>query len=96
MSLSTKNVVPLSQARARFSELANEVKSGTEKVITKNGKSYVALIDAARLEHYHGLERAHIQLALLDEVEKGLADVRVARTSDARAVLRRLRRKRSR
>jgi hypothetical protein len=37
-----------------------------------------------------------IQLVLLDEVEKGLADVRAGRTSDARAVLRRLRRKRAR
>ena len=53
-------------------------------------------IDAARLDHYHQLERARIQLALLDEVDKGLADVRAARTSDARAALRRLRRKRAR
>lgn len=96
MPLSTKDVVPLSQARARLSELADEVKAGTEKVITKNGESYVALIDAARLDHYHRLERARIQLALLDEVDKGLADVRAARTSDARTVLRRLRRKRAR
>jgi prevent-host-death family protein len=96
MPLSTKDVVPLSQARARLSELADEVKAGTEKVITKNGESYVALIDAARLDHYHQLERARIQLALLDEVDRGLADVRAARTSDARAALRRLRRKRAR
>ncbi|MGQ0652397.1 MAG: type II toxin-antitoxin system Phd/YefM family antitoxin [Betaproteobacteria bacterium] len=96
MGFSTKDVVPLSQARARLSELADEVKSGAEKVITKNGESYVALIDAARLDHYHRLERARIQLLLLDEIEKGVADVDAGRTSDARGTLRRLRRSRRR
>ena len=96
MAFSTKDVVPLSQARARLSELADEVKSGAEKLITKNGESYVALIDAARLDYYHRLERARIQLALLDEVEKGLADVDAGRTIDARAMLRRLKKKRAR
>ena len=96
MPLSTKDVVPLSQARARLSELADEVKSGTEKVITKNGESYVALIDASRLDHYHRLERARIQLTLLEEVDKGLADVAAGRTTDARAALRRLKKVRRR
>jgi prevent-host-death family protein len=96
VAFSTKDVVPLSQARAKLSELADEVKAGAEKVITKNGESYVALIDAARLDHYHRLERARIQLALLDEVEKGLADVDAGRTTDARAMLRRLKKKRAR
>lgn len=96
MAISTKDVVPLSQARARLSELADEVKSGAEKVITKNGESYVALIDADRLDHYHRIERERIHIALLDEAEKGLADVRAGRTSAARAALRRLRKKRAR
>jgi len=95
MAISTKDVVPLSQARARLSELADEVKSGAEKVITKNGESYVALIDADRLDHYHRIERERIHIALLDEAEKGLTDVRAGRTSAARATLRRLRRKRA-
>ena len=46
MGISTNDVIPLSQARANFSELAEEVKAGAEKIITKNGESYVALIDA--------------------------------------------------
>lgn len=96
MAFSTKDVIPLSQARARLSELADEVKAGAEKVITKNGESYVALIDAARLDHYHRLERARIQLVLLDEVEKGLADVAAGRTRDARDALRRLKKSRAR
>lgn len=96
MGFSTKDVIPLSQARARLSELADEVKSGAEKVITKNGESYVALIDAARLDHYHRLERARIQLALLDEIESGLADVESGRTTDVGTALRRARKKRRR
>ena len=94
MALTTRDVVPLSQARAKLSELADEVESGAEKVITKNGQSYVALIGAARLDHYHRLEREGIHLALLDEAEKGLADVRAGRSSEARDALRRLKTKR--
>ena len=94
MGFSSKDVVSLSQARARLSELADEVKSGAEKLITKNGEGYVALVDAARLDHYHRLERASIQLLLLDEIEKGAADVDAGRTSDARSMLRRLKQKR--
>lgn len=40
-------------------ELADAVKGGAEKIITKNGESYVALIDAKRLDYYHRLENEH-------------------------------------
>ena len=43
MSFSTVDVVPFTQARA---ELAEQAKAGAEKIITKNGESYVALIAA--------------------------------------------------
>jgi hypothetical protein len=49
-------------------------------IITRNGQSYVALIDARRLEHYHRLEREHIHLALLNEVESAWDDVEAGRT----------------
>ena len=49
MGVSTNDVIPLSQARADFSELADEVNAGAEKVITKNGESYVALIQTLGL-----------------------------------------------
>jgi len=91
MSISVNDVVSLSQARASLSELAEQVKGGAEKVITKNGESYVALIDAQRLDHYHRLERANIHLLLLDELEKGVADIEAGRTQDARTALRSLR-----
>ena len=87
MAITAADVVPLTQARANLSELADQVKAGAEKIITKNGESYVALIDSERLDYYHRLERERIHLVLLDEVERGLSDVAEGRTRDAREVL---------
>ena len=95
MGISSSDVVPFSQARANLSELAEQVKAGAEKIITRNGESYVALIDAERLDHYHQLERARIHLLLIDEVERGLADVEAGRVSDAKAVLKRFKKRRA-
>ena len=92
MAFTASDVVPLTQARANLSELADQVKAGSEKIITKNGESYVALIDAERLDYYHRLERERIHLLLLDDIEKGLADVEAGRTRDAREALAHLKR----
>jgi prevent-host-death family protein len=95
MAISSSDVVPLSQARAKLSELADQVKAGAEKIITKNGESYVALIDAQRLDYYHQLEREHIHLMLIDEASQGLTDVTAGRIKDARQVLSTLKRRRA-
>ena len=95
MSGSAKDQVPISQVRSRLSALADEVKEGAEKIITKNGRDYIALIDADRLDHYHRLERERIHLVLLDEAQKGLADVKAGRARDARKVLEDIRRRRA-
>lgn len=87
MGITAADIVPLSQARATLSELADQVKAGAEKIITKNGESYVALIDAARLDYYHQLERERIHLLLIDEVSRGLDDVAAGRTKEARAAI---------
>lgn len=87
MPITAQDIVSLTTARAQLSELADQVKAGAEKIITKNGESYVALVDAHRLDHYHQLERAHIHLLLIDEVERGLEDVAAGRTRDARSAL---------
>ena len=92
MGIAAADVIPLTQARATLSELADQVKAGAEKIITKNGESYVALIDSDRLDYYHRLERERIHLLLLDEVESGLSDVAAGRTRDAREALGQLRR----
>jgi prevent-host-death family protein len=92
MAITASDVIPLTQARASLSDLADQVKAGAEKIITKNGESYVALIDARRLDYYHRLERERIHLILLDEVERGLADVEAGRSREARTALRDLQR----
>lgn len=79
-------VVRLTQARAKLSELADQAKAGTGKIITKNGESYVASIDAERLDYCHRLEREHIPL-LREEIDKGLADAEAGGTRDAREAL---------
>ena len=95
MTISAKDVIPLSQARSHLSEIADEVKTGSEKIITKNGESYVALIDADRLDYYHRLERERIHLLLLEQAEKGLADLAAGRVKDARQAIRRLKTRRA-
>jgi len=95
MGISVRDVVAFSQARANLSNLAEQVKAGAEKIITKNGESYVALIDSDRLDYYHRLERERIHLLLVDEIGKGLDDVTAGRVKDARQTVQRLKRKRA-
>ena len=90
MAISASDVVPFTQARAHLSELAEQAKAGAEKIITKNGQSYVALIDADRLDYYHRLERERIHLLLIDDARRGLEDIAAGRTQDADAAIARL------
>ena len=46
--------------------------AGAEKLLTKNGAAYVAIIDAKKLDYYHSLEEEHAGLILLNEAEVGL------------------------
>ncbi|MEK8090795.1 type II toxin-antitoxin system Phd/YefM family antitoxin [Thermithiobacillus plumbiphilus] len=81
MSIDTSDIVPFSQVRSRLTELAEAAKSGREKIVTRNGEAYVALIDASRLDYYHRLEREHIHLLLLQEVSTALTDIQAGRLS---------------
>ena len=96
MPISSADVVPLTQARSNLSELADQAKAGAEKIITKNGESYVALIDAGRLDYYHRLERERIHLLLLEDARRGLADIEAGRTQEADGALARLQQRRRR
>lgn len=87
MPINVKDVVPLTQARGNLSALADEAKAGAEKLITRNGEGYVALIASERLEYYHSLERERIHLLLIDDAKRGLADIAAGRTEDARKAL---------
>ncbi len=89
----TTSVVPFSQARATLSELAKQVTAGAEKIITKHGERYVALIGAQRLDYYHQLEHERIHLLLIDEASKGLSDAAAGRVKPARAALLKLKRR---
>ena len=95
MGFSASDVVPFTQARANLSELADQAKAGAEKIITKNGESYVALIDADRLDYYHRLERERIHLLLIDDAKRGLADIEAGRTYAADAALARIQQRRA-
>jgi hypothetical protein len=92
MAITSTDTVPLSQAGARLADLAEEVREGSEKILTRDGDGYVALVDARKLEHYHLLEQEHIHLTLLSEASLGLDDVKTGQVSsvdDLRAKYRR-------
>lgn len=96
MGITARDVIPFTQARANLSELAEEVKAGAEKIITRNGESYVALIDSERLDYYHRLERERIHLLLIDDARRGLGDIAAGRTQDADAAIAQLQKRRAR
>ncbi len=95
MAFTSSDVVPLTQARATLSDLVEQVKAGAEKIITKNGESYVAIIDAQRLDYYHQLERERIHLLMIDDAAKGLDDIAAGKVKDARSTLTALKRRRA-
>jgi prevent-host-death family protein len=81
MAVTSTEIVPLTRARAKLTELVEEVRTeGNEKIITRNGKSCAALIGADRLDHYHRLEREHIHLKLLDQAVRGVDDLEKGKT----------------
>ena len=83
MGVRARDVVPISEARARLTELAEEVVGqGTEKLLTKNGASWVALVDARKLDYYHALEAEHAGLVLAQAALDGLDDLAAGRVLD--------------
>jgi prevent-host-death family protein len=81
MPITSADIVPFNKARAELTHLADEVRSGHEKILTRNGESYVALVDARKLDYYHQLERekqahADAHLSLLNDAIAGLQEIR--------------------
>ena len=75
----TKNIVPISRARARLTELADDVsKTGHEKIFTKNGESYVALITADQLDDYRRFREAE-HLSILRALVEAAEDIDAGR-----------------
>jgi len=84
MAISSKDIIPLTRARSKLTELCAEVqREHGEKILTKNGESCAALIDAERLDYYHRLEREHIHIRLLEEAVRGLDDVEAGKVVSA-------------
>jgi len=83
MGFVASDVVPFMRAQANLSEWGDQAKAGAEKIITKNGESYVALIASDRLDYYHRLERERIHLLLIDDAKRGLDDILAGRMQDA-------------
>lgn len=81
MVIRSDDIVPLNKVRASFTALAEEVRAGREKIITRNGESYVALVDARQLDRYHQLESAQLHLNLLNDAIAGMEDVHADRTA---------------
>ena len=95
MGFASSDVVAFTRARANLSELADQAEAGAEKIITKNGESYVALIGADQLDYYHRLERERIHLLLIDDAKRGLADIAAGRTFEADGALANLQQRRA-
>ena len=77
MAIRAQDVVPISEARARLTELA-------EKVLTKNGAAFVAIVDAKKLDYYHELERRERgRMLMLSDAERGIQDVLAGRVLSA-------------
>ncbi|RZF24256.1 type II toxin-antitoxin system Phd/YefM family antitoxin [Paraburkholderia sp. UYCP14C] len=80
MSIRAQDVVPISEARARLTELADDVVGGAEKVLTKNGAAFVAIVDARKLDYYHELEaRERTRVFTLGDLAAGLEDAAAGR-----------------
>ena len=53
MPIDADDIVPLNQVRARLTDMAEEVRNGREKIITRNGEQSVVMLS---LEDYKALE----------------------------------------
>jgi prevent-host-death family protein len=78
MQLQPQDIIPISQARAKLTQLADEVATqGRHKVLTRNGESYVAIVTAdelEELEQYRAQQRvADMQafIAAAQDIEAG-------------------------
>ena len=77
--IASKDIVPISRARAQLTELADDVsKSGQEKIFTRNGESYVALITADQLDDYRRFKEAE-HLSMLKALVEAAEDIEARR-----------------
>lgn len=79
MQIALSDIIPISQARARLTELADDVaRNGGAKLLTRNGEGYAAIVsaqDVEDLQWYRDTQR----LADLSAIVQALPEIR-ART----------------
>ena len=76
MAISSKDTISLARAQATLTDHRAQVnRDHGEKIITKNGESYAALIYSERLDYYQRLGREYVHIKLLEEAVRGLHDV---------------------
>src|ERR1700759_2823924 len=66
--------VNLSDASSQLAGLAENAVKGVEILLMKDGASYVAIVDAQKLDYYRALEADHRQRILRGEAENGRQD----------------------
>jgi antitoxin (DNA-binding transcriptional repressor) of toxin-antitoxin stability system len=95
-SIAAKDILSITRARARLTELADDVsRTGHEKIFTKNGESYVALITAEQLDDLRRYREAE-HLSMLEALVEAAEDIdaeRVQPWEDFKPRLARLRAK---
>lgn len=75
MNIALDDIVPISQARSRLTQLADEVASqGTTKLLTRNGVGYVALVPAAQVDELQRF-RAEQHLAHLRAIALAMPEI---------------------
>ena len=80
-------ILPLSQVKARLSEIAEEVATTHERVqITKNGREYVVLLAAEDLESIEATLELLADPDAQDRLRKAEADISAGEVLDERAV----------
>ena len=83
MAISSRDSVPLTQARANLVETTEQVEAGSGPLTTKHHGSEMARM------------RDRMDLLLIDDARRGLGDIAAGRTTEADAAIERLRRRRA-
>lgn len=78
------DTLPLSEAKARLSEIADEVDRTHQRVhITKNGRSYVVLVSAEDLESMEATLELLSDPEAMERVRRAQADLAAGRGTGA-------------
>ncbi len=85
MQIFSTDVVPITSARARLTEIAAEViASGQPKVLTRNGESYVAVVGVDDLDEFQRL-RAADHLRSLHDLMRAASEMAAGKAISAAA-----------